>query len=249
MKQGTEFALTHEAPLEERRAVSRTEPSRRFFRGMALAFLVTAFAGFAPTYYLKSVTHAPPLSPLLHVHGLVFTAWLVLLFTQTSLVAAHRVDWHRRLGLFGVLVATAMLVLGPMAAIAAARRGFAVGDLHGMNLLVFQLGAIVLFAGFVGAALYQRRRPELHRRLMLLATINLLPPAIVRLPLVGGRPIVALLLCTLFIAPAMLHDLRTRGRVHPVYLWGGLAILLSGPARAILGQTPAWQALALALVK
>jgi len=249
MKQGTEFALPHEARLDERRAVSRTEPSRRFFRGMALAFLVTAFAGFAPTYYLKSVTHAPPLSPLLHVHGLVFTTWLVLLFTQTALVDAHRVDWHRRLGIFGALIALAMLVLGPMAAIAAARRGFAVGDLRGMGLLVFQLGAITLFAGFVGAALYQRRRPELHRPLMLLATINLLPPAIVRLPLVGGRPIVALLLSTLFIAPAILHDLRTRGRVHPVYAWGGLAILLSGPARALLGQTHAWQALALALVQ
>ena len=72
-----------------------------FFSGMAVLVLVTVFLGFARTYYLAGVFKADPLPPLLHVHGAVFSAWIVLLIVQVSLVAADRVDLHRRLGLMG----------------------------------------------------------------------------------------------------------------------------------------------------
>src|SRR5687767_881025 len=82
------------------RAVMPSRPAPRAFHiGISAAFVLTAFAGFAPTYYLKGITHAPPLSPQLHVHSAVFTGWLLLLFTQTAFVAARRVDLHRRLGI------------------------------------------------------------------------------------------------------------------------------------------------------
>ena len=74
---------------------------RRFFTGMAIASLLTAFVGFAPTYYLRGLSDAPPLPTLVHVHGLLSTAWLLLFLTQASLVAAHRTDIHRRLGVAG----------------------------------------------------------------------------------------------------------------------------------------------------
>ena len=149
---------------------SPARTGRAFHIGMSIAFLGTAFAGFAPTYFLKGLTHAPPLSPLLHVHAAAFTAWLVLLFTQSTLVAAHRVDVHRRLGIAGAVLAAAMVPLGMMAAIGAAQRASARPGLAPLVFLIFPLGQMVLFAVFIGGALWKRRRPEVHRRLVLLAT-------------------------------------------------------------------------------
>src|SRR6516164_11533762 len=95
-------------------------PGRRydhlFFAGMSCLMLATAFVGFAPTYYLAGVFRAPLPSPIIHVHGAVFSLWILLLVTQTSLVAAGRVDIHRRLGIAAFLVACLMVVLGVMAA-------------------------------------------------------------------------------------------------------------------------------------
>src|SRR5262245_59433763 len=89
-----------------------TAGGRAFHIGMSIAFLVTALVAFAPTYYLKGLFGAPPLSPALHLHGAVFTAWLLLLFTQSALVAAHRVDLHRRVGVLGAALAAMMVPLG-----------------------------------------------------------------------------------------------------------------------------------------
>ena len=78
---------------------------RFFYVGISVIIAATVFAGFAPTYFLKSYFASPPLMPLLHLHGLVFTSWIVLLLTQTTLVAANRTDIHRRLGIVGGVIA------------------------------------------------------------------------------------------------------------------------------------------------
>src|SRR5438128_1996163 len=95
-------------------------PGRRFdhlfFSGMALLLLLTVFAGFARTYYLAGVFHAPLPSLIIHLHGAVFSCWVLLLLTQTSLVSAGRVDIHRRLGIAGFVLACLMGVLGVLAA-------------------------------------------------------------------------------------------------------------------------------------
>src|SRR5262245_40225988 len=105
-----EEAETARALGTDLRPLSRSALARRdriFYTGVSLAFLVTAFVGFAPTYFLKAAFHTPVLPPLLHVHGLVCTAWLVLLFAQTGLVAARQVRLHMKLGMAGALVAAA----------------------------------------------------------------------------------------------------------------------------------------------
>jgi hypothetical protein len=117
-----------------------------------------------------------------------------------------------------------------------------------MDLLVFQLGALLLFAGFVAAALVLRRRPDYHRRLMLLATVSIIPPAIARLPWVDFRAPLAVGLSLSFVVAGAIHDLRVRGRVHPAYVWGGLALVASAPLRFLLGQSNAWQSFARFLV-
>jgi hypothetical protein len=95
---------------------------RRFYLGMAVAVALTTLAGFGPTFYLARYYDARPLTPLVVLHGTLFTAWILLLLTQVSLVAVRRVDWHRRLGVAGIVLVVAMLPVGALAAIASARR-------------------------------------------------------------------------------------------------------------------------------
>src|SRR2546429_8432972 len=91
---------------------------RRFFSGMAIALTLTVFIGFARSYYLNGAFASPfALTPLLRWHGIAFTGWMVLLVTQTSLVAAHRTDLHRRLGVVGAGLAVVLMLLGPVVAI------------------------------------------------------------------------------------------------------------------------------------
>lgn len=95
-------------------------PGRRFdhlfFSGMSLLMLVTAFSGFARTYFLAGIFHAPLPSLIIHIHGAAFSCWILLLVTQTSLVSVGRTDLHRRLGVAGFFLGCLMIVFGVMAA-------------------------------------------------------------------------------------------------------------------------------------
>jgi len=213
---------------------------------MAVAILLTAVVGFGPTYFFKPVHPSPPLSPLLHAHGMVFTAWLVLLIVQSGLVREERTDLHKRLGMFGAALAAGVVFLGLAVARDAARRGASADGMTPLAFMIFPVGQIVLFAGFVAAGLWNRRRPELHRRLILLGTICMLTPALSRM--VGKQPVLAMFLTVGFVVVAMIQDWVSRRRVHPVYIAGGLILLVSGPLRAVIGNTAAWQSFARMLV-
>lgn len=182
------------------------------------------------------------------MHGLVFTSWLVLLLIQSALVAAHRVDLHKRLGIGAAVLAAVMIGLGLVTAVESARRGVASPGLEPLVFMVFPVGAVVMFAGFIGAALWKRRQPEIHRRLILLGTVSIMTPAIARLSFVGRNPVLALALSLILVVAGMVHDWKTRRRIHPLYIWGGLFILLSGPLRSGIGHTAAWQSFARLLV-
>jgi hypothetical protein len=215
-----------------------------FYSAMAVAVVVTVFAGFAPTYYLRAYFGTMPLIPLLHLHGLVFTAWLVLFLAQTILVAAKRTNIHRRLGIAGAVLAVLMVVVGSLTAIIRAR-GAEVppGSPSPLVFLTIPLGDMLVFAGLVGAGFYYRRRAEVHKRLMLLATISILPAATARLPFAFIQqtgPLAFFGLADLFIVPCLLYDLFTRGRIHRATLWGGLILVASQPLRLVVGGTHAW---------
>jgi hypothetical protein len=215
---------------------------------MAAAILVAVFVGFARTYFLKPVlpvsTQAPlGLTPLIHLHGLLFTGWAVLLLVQARLVAATRIDLHQRLGKVGAVLAALMVGVGTLTAIHAVVRGVAPFGMDPRRFLVVPLVALMLFAVFVVAGVRARRDPQSHKRLMLLATIALLPPAIARWATqLGLGPPVVLAIATLFLLPIVIRDLRTRGRLHPVTLWGGLLLVISVPLRLALARTDGWLA-------
>ena len=220
---------------------------RIFYACMASAILLTMIAGFGRTYYWRALKEAHPFSAIVHIHASVFTGWVLLFFAQTTLVAAGRTDLHRRLGIAGGLLAGLMIILGPVAAVYGARHGHNPGGPYpdALGFLVVGLTDILLFSGFVVAGLYQRRRRELHKRLMLLATIGgLLWPAITRLPYVRGQFLPMFGLLVLFVLAGPSYDLITRRRVHAVYVWGGLLILASFPIRRAIGTSETWHRIA-----
>ncbi len=218
--------------------------NRAFYVGMALALAITVAVGFGPTYFVRPLFHPTPLPRLAQVHGVLFVSWIVLLLAQTTLVAAHRTDLHRRFGVAGIVLGVAMLPAGALLALESARSGLSPGALDPVTFLAVPLGALAMFAAFLAAAIWTRRRPAFHKRLMLLATISIVTPAIARLWFVGQRPVIALALTNLFVVAAIVHDVRRDRRVHPVYIWGGLVLLLSGPVRIAIGRTSLWHSFA-----
>jgi hypothetical protein len=227
----------------------RRHPDRAFFTGVALAIAAVVFVGFAPTYYLAAYFQGPALNRVRHVHGMLFSAWVLLFVAQALLVSARRTDVHRRLGWAGAALACAMLVAGPITAIDAARRGSAPAGIPPLAFMVVPMTDMLIFGVFVGAAVWYRRRADIHKRLMFLATIGILTAAIARLPYVLPLgPLAFFALTDLFIIAAVVHDRRSRGRVHPATLWGGAILVLSQPLRLAVAGTAAWLAFARMLV-
>ena len=224
----------------------RSRYDRAFYSGMAIACAVAVFVGFYPTYYLRSQFQTAALPFYLHVHGAVFTTWILLFIAQTTLVAAHRIDLHRRLGWIVAAWAGLMVIVGSTTGILSMRRQFAAGNEDGaMTFLTTPLLSMVVFGGFVGAAVWYRRRPETHKRLMLLATIGILDAAVAR----WRTPLVATSvgfygLTDAFILAAILYDAATRRRIHPVYIWGALVIVVFQFLRDVVGAAAAWHTIA-----
>ena len=234
--------------MSARAGIINKRNERLFYTGMAAAFVVTVFAGFARTYFLRPYFNHGPLIPLLHLHGLVFTSWLLLLLTQTALVAAKRTDIHRRLGIAGAVLAVLMVMVGTATAIIRAKVvEVPPGAPSPLAFLTVPLGDMLLFASLVGAGFYFRRRPDIHKRLMLVATIAILPAAVARLPFAFIQqvgPLAFFGLSDLFIVPCLIYDLFTRGRFHRATVLGGLALVISHPLRLVIGNTQAWLAFA-----
>jgi hypothetical protein len=229
---------------------------------MAVVAFAIAIAGFAPAL-LDTASRTDALTAAVALHGALFTAWLLLLITQTVLVSQRRVAIHRRTGYVGAALAALMVVSGYLAAIAMARRGHDLsGDLirgpndSAVQVLVFQLGDLLTFAILVALAVAYRRRPQIHKRFMLFATLGALMPA--ALAHVIGHwsvlrqapaPIILLPIAALLAAPVV-HDRMSRGRVHPLSLSLALGIFVWAIVRAaVIGPSDAWHDMAAWLVR
>ena len=248
----------HPAVGAAARARSRWSAERRFYLAFAVAIVGAVVLGFSRTFFFKAwfpewaAAHGAP-EMFFYVHGVVFVGWLLLLLAQPTLVSAGRLDLHRRLGWVGAGLALAMVLLGTVGSLIAAGRptGFVDVPVPPLQFLTVPLADIALFAGFVTLAIVKRRRPQSHKRLMLLASIAVAEAGIARWPFavmnatspVPGFGTIDLFL-DLFLVPLIVWDLASRGRVHPVTLWGGLAVVASQPLRTWLGGTDAWLAFA-----
>jgi len=218
---------------------------RRFFKGIALAMMATVIVGFARSFFLRPLfpEWPSPSETIFYVHGVVFTAWILLLVTQVSLVAGGRTALHRRIGPWSALLAAAMVVLGTLGALTAARRptGFMRVAVPPLQFLAVPIFDMILFAAFVWLAIAQRRNPQSHKRWMLLATMTLIPAALARWPgVLPLGPLAFFGLGDLFVVALAIWDFRARGRLHPVTLWGGLLLVVSQPLRLMVSNTPGW---------
>jgi hypothetical protein len=219
---------------------------------MAIVLALVVFAGFGPTYYFRFASGGPqatlsggPFSGLVHLHGALFTAWVILFVVQTALVATHRVAVHRRLGIAGGVLAAAMVVVGTATAVATARRGGSAPGMEPLAFLAIPLFDMVVFATLVATALLWRRHKETHKRLMLLAYISIITAAIARIGgLAAMGPPVFFGLMLLFVVCGVLYDLATRRQVHRAYLWGGAFLVASVPVRLAISGTAAWHTFA-----
>jgi hypothetical protein len=236
----------------------RWSAERRFYVGFAAAITAAVVLGFSRTFFLRpwfpewARAHGAP-EPFFYVHGVVFVGWFLLLLAQPTLVAAGRVDVHRRLGVLGGALAVAMVLLGTVGALMAAGRptGFMNVPLPPLQFLVVPLTVIALFGAFVALAIVKRRDAQTHKRCMLLASIALVEAGVARWPfayLTAASPIPGLggteLSVDLFLVPMVVWDLVSRGRLHPVTLWGGALLIASQPLRLMLSGTHAWLAFA-----
>ncbi len=225
-------------------ARGRADNDRLFYSGMTIAMAVTVFAGFAPSFFLKVLTPgAPPLSLLVHAHGAVFSAWMLLCVAQTLLVAQRRTDIHRQLGMAGVALAVLMVPLGVAVAVVALRTNHTPPGLDPRSFLVLPFFDLLTFVVLIGAGVYFRQQAELHKRLMLLGTLSIIDAGIARLPGVfEAGPLAIYGLQDVFLLACFAYDWASRRRIHPAYVWGGLFILVLQPGRLMLSVTPAWLA-------
>ena len=228
-------------------AVATARRTRRFYVWIAIAITLTVFAGFSRSYFLKSWYSTRELSGLLHLHGLVFTTWVLFFLSQTVLVATGRTYLHRRMGIGGAVLAVLVVIVGTAVAITRAKTGVSpIPGVSSLGFLAIPLFDMVVFAILVSAAIYLRRRLEAHKRLMTLAIISLLAAPIARMnfiPLPPGPP-TFFGLADLFIVALLVYDLSTRGKVHPATIWGGLLIVASQPLRLMISGTQPWLAFA-----
>lgn len=236
----------------------QSSAERRFYLSFSIAMIIAVLIGFSRTLFLRhwfpewAAVHGAR-EPFFYFHGAVFCAWLLLLLIQVSLVTARRVDIHRRLGLIGAGLAVVVVTVGTIAALIAAHRptGFIDVPISPKKFLVVPLADLALFGSFAALGIVKRRKLQSHKRFMLLATIGILDAAVTRWPFAimsASLPFPGFtmtdIFVDLFLVPIVIWDVISRGRVHPVTLWGGLAIIASQPLRMLLSETATWNAFA-----
>lgn len=235
-----------------------------FYLWFSIATAVTAFVGFVPSFW-GPMTHGAYLpSPSLAIHGFVFSLWPLYMTLQAWLVASGRTIRHRDIGLIGIALATAMSIFGVMAAIDQTRRAAAVDALDaGLNFMILPVSQVVLFAILIVCAMVNIRRPEWHKRLLVVTTAMLMEGPFGRLltfyfifhgklPVPAGMPSppppvdsgFPLGIFDLFLIIPIVYDWRTRGRPHAAYLLGGATIILMRLLRGPVSVTPAWHSIA-----
>jgi hypothetical protein len=217
----------------------------RFYFSIALALALLITIGFVRTFYARPFFDLPPLPTLMQVHGAVFTAWMLLFIVQTRLIAAHKVQTHRQLGVAGVLLAVIVVAVGVMTAFESslANRPRAM-DLTSPQFVIVPITGIAFFAVFVALGIAFRKRAALHKRFMVLAMLSVLGPPVARLMMLAGAQAHYLAIQTtvpaLFVAWCLIADWRNNRIVHPVFAIGGGLLIISWPVRALLARSDGW---------
>jgi hypothetical protein len=229
---------------------------RLFFGGMALLMIGTVLLGFRRTYFALGARPSDLSSWVIQIHGIVFSLYLLLFLVQTALIAAHRVRWHMKLGLALYGLAAFMVPLGLLATAEQQRRGVAAGPpfalgLDPLTLSLVSVMGMVMFASLITLSWVARRRPDVHKRLVLYATLSMMFAGINRWPFHawGVSLGAALFLWAPLIYGVLLllptaYDLASLRRIHWISLASAPSVWLLYRLSFPLGRTHAWHAVA-----
>jgi hypothetical protein len=226
-------------------AITRTTTPRRLYVGIAVLAIVIAAVGFWRTYFGPLLAGGVDKPAIIHFHAAIYVGWLALFLTQASLAATGRVAAHIKLGRFAIGYGVLVIFAGLLAGLGMFVIRVRAGDTAAAQTAVLgPLLDMLFFAPLFAAAVHYRRKPELHKRLMVVATTSLLVAAAVRMPFLG-QPRNLWLMHSIWLAPvllAMAHDLWRNRRIHPVYALGVVLLVLQGPAvRVYIRASEQWQ--------
>jgi hypothetical protein len=243
-------SAAHAAPapagLIQTRAIARSfQPSFFFWITVVMALFI--FSGFGLTYWIPMATGSlAPLPPVVHLHGFFYFSWIVLLIVQSILINAKKVQVHRSLGTFGIAIGTGVLILGAFMTVLSVRLGGPDPSPTSNALSYLSVVAVLSFGALFFLAIGNTSKPENHKRLILFATINLLPPGINRLYMVSfglmAPPLLATYLTMDALAIAMLvHDWRKHGKIGAAALTGAACVFGPQLLYPLIAQTAAFE--------
>jgi hypothetical protein len=224
----------------------RLKAERIFYSVMAMVMVGSVFVGFAPSFFLRPIMGTPgmlPITPLVALHGAIFSAWAVLFVAQVWLVAGRRTDLHRQLGIAAFGLLPLMIVTGTLAALYGEIRDSGPPIVPPMSWLAVPLLSIPAYGGLIWVALVQRRRPQVHKRLMYMAMVVMLAAALARIPGLHG-PLGIVVLPTIFVFIHVGWDYRSLRRVHPTTMWAGIVVVADKVLPFLIWKTAAWLAFA-----
>lgn len=228
--------------------VSAQRRSHQFYIGLTLFLIVTVVTGFWPSYFGTFLRGGATRPLVMHVHGAIFTGWMALLFLQVGLAATGRVRTHRRIGTFGIWYGAAVFTMGVIATFAAPVIHVHAGEWtvdQAAGFLVLPIGDMILFGGFFGAAVKFRNKPEIHKRLIIAATVALAFAAVARM---NFAPPIFFLIWMVPMAALAAFDFRSTGRVHTVTTIC-IAVMVIAFPRVLLIENAAWVAVGRALLR
>lgn len=216
----------------------------RFYIGVGLLIALMAAVGFWPTYFGPLLRGTLQTVPVIHFHATVYSGWLLLFIVQVVFASTGRLALHRKLGKVGIYYGFGLVVVGVFTALSRFASRVQAARLEEVSLPlapIAPLSDMIVFPLFFGAAVLYRRKPEIHKRLMIVATTILLIAAVSRMTFLGTPVPLPVFLVVWFlpIFLAMGYDFITQRLIHPVYVIGlvGLFILR---LRNYVGETDAW---------
>ena len=223
-------------------AGGRSRLRRKYYVGMSVVLVLMIFVGFWPSYYGPLMHGAAEAPWILHVHGAIYIAWMLLLVAQTVLAARGKIREHRAVGNYGIALGSVVFVMGLIVSFVAPVMTFNAGTRtldEAAGFLLIPLGDMALFGSLFFTAAAYRNKPEMHKRLMILATVAIAFAAIFRMQAIGVPLSVGLSLWFALPVLGVVYDLRKLGRVHPVY-WFGIAAMIVAALRIPFSASETW---------
>jgi hypothetical protein len=216
--------------------------------GVAALATVIAIAGFWVNYFGPLVAGTLQALTIIHIHAVVFVGWLLIVGLQAWFAASGRMRLHRRFGEYAMYWGVLLIFVGLATSFTIFGERIAAGEVREANIKLFvPLTDLAVFIPFFAAAWIWKRRPELHKRLIIVATTILLIAAVHRIRFLGGPPAPVPVLLAVWLAPiyiGMIHDFVKTRTVHWVYLLGIAAVLFLKFGRVPLAQSETWREMA-----